>query len=142
MYDPVQKAKSFEISGKWVRWSRYELLNGVVVKAEGAELHEYDPWDDYRSNAGNYRTVEQPYTALLELHRKLKDLDSRNIRPTSVPHIFLGEPLRGPKNEADTLILNWCNLHGLLGLVPVLSNSIRPPAVLDESGGSNFRPWR
>jgi hypothetical protein len=40
---------------------------------------------------------------------------------------FRGDALRGPQNEADQLILDWCNRFGLLGLVPVLSNSIRPP---------------
>ena len=45
--------------------------------------------------------------------------------------------MRGPQNEADCLILDWCNGHGLLGLVPVLSSSIRLPVSI-EPGKYDF----
>src|ERR1039457_6692528 len=103
MNDPVQRMKSFEVDGQWVRWSRYDLLNGIIVPAKNAKLEQYDPWREFRSNAGKYRTVEQPYVALLELHRNLKQAESREIRPTIKSH-SRGESLFGPKNEADDLI--------------------------------------
>jgi len=128
VYDPMQAGKPFEVRGNWNRWSRYDLMNGVVVPADGAELQEYDPWEAFRANVGKYRTVEQPYTALLELHRHLKNTESENVR--------FSRRSRGPQNDADHLILEWCNRHGLLGLLPVLSNSIRLPATIssDEHG--------
>jgi hypothetical protein len=127
----MHNGKMAEVRGPWVRWSRYDLLNGVVVPAEGAEFQVYDPWENFRANVGKYRTVEQPYTALLELHRNLKEAEGRNIRPLMLLNRnFLGPAMRGPRNDAERLILDWCNRHGLLGLVPVLSNSIRvPPAI-------------
>jgi hypothetical protein len=122
----MQHAKSFDLKGNWFRWSRYDLFNGVVVPAEGAKLIEYDPWHAFRVNEGKYRTVEQPYTTLLELNRNLIRLESTNVRPSRLhARYFFGDAVRGPQNAADRLILDWCNLHGLLGLVPVLSNSIR-----------------
>ncbi|MGA9623920.1 MAG: hypothetical protein WBQ65_05580, partial [Bryobacteraceae bacterium] len=45
----------------------------------------------------------------------------------------------GPRTEADELILAWCNQHGLLGLVPVLSNSIRPPAAIESGDHKSTR---
>ena len=140
MNDPVQAAKPFEVRGTSVRFTRYDLLNGVVVPAKGAELLHYDPWDAFRSNVGKYRIVEQPYTALLDLHRNLKDAENRNIRPSLVVDRYsLEHPLRGPQSEADQLILNWCDQHGLLGLLPVLSNSIRLSATIEP--GADDLSW-
>ena len=123
----MHTARSFDVSGVWHRWSSYDLLNGVIVAAKGAELVEYDPWNAFRSNAGKYRAVEQPYIPLLELHRGLADAEARGIRPSRTPmhRRHLKDPIIGPRTRADELILKWCNEHGLLGLVPVLSCSIR-----------------
>lgn len=138
MHDPMHSDKSFEVRGSWVRWSRYELLNGVIVPAEDAERQEYDPWDGYRANAGKYRTVQQPYLGVMELHRQLKILKENSVLPSRLGfRYFVGPPMRGPQNSADQLILDWCNLYGLLGLVPVLSNSIRLPALI-EHGSDEF----
>lgn len=126
------KEKAAAVSGTWVRASQYDLLNGVVVPADGAEFVDFDPWQEFRANVGEYRTVEQPYVKLLELNRNLKDAESKGIRPSYIafhPRYIAG-PLRGSKTKADELILAWCNQHGLLGLVPVLSNSIHPPITI------------
>jgi hypothetical protein len=58
----------------------------------------------------------------------MRRLELKGVRPSraSVHPRFTPEPIIGPHNDADELILGWCNNHGLLGLVPVLSNSIRP----------------
>jgi hypothetical protein len=121
----TNSSKSLGVEGSWFRWSRYDIDNGVLVPAEGAELQQYDPWVDFRSNAGKYRTVDQPYVPILELHRKLTILGGKhNVWPTPAR-----AAKRGMQNEADELIVAWCNQHGFLGLVPVLSNSIRPAPV-------------
>jgi hypothetical protein len=140
-YDPVQVArreKPFEVNGKWGRWNRYDLLNSVIIPADDATYEQYDPWDAYRSNAGKYRgALQQPYTALLELDRELSEMRSRGIRPYDLrldPRHLLKNPIVGPRTEADRLILQWCTQHGLLGLVPVLSNSIRLSATIKSDG--------
>ena len=133
----MQSGKSFEVSGKWFRYSRYEMLNGVVVRAEASELTQYDPWENFRKNEGKYRTVVQPYTALLNLHSSLKQAEGRGIRPSPVVIRPSDDPLIGPQNDADSLILDWCNRHGLLGLVPVLSNSIFFPRKAGKDDGWN-----
>lgn len=129
----MRKLTSFDLAGMWFRWTRYDLVDGVVIPADGADLEQYDPWHEFRSNEGRYRTVEQPYTPFLELARALKSLADRSIVPS------LGNSnanlVRGPQNEADDLILTWCNRHGLLGLVPVLSNSIiQTPGLVLQDG--------
>ncbi|HWQ52101.1 MAG TPA: hypothetical protein VN442_00350 [Bryobacteraceae bacterium] len=135
--DPVQTAKSFEVRGEWFRWSRYDLLNGLLVPAEGAQLQKYDPWEKFRANAGKYRTVDQPYVALLNLDQNLESLAKRGIYASK----RRGNEFRpGVRNEAHELILDWCNRYGLLGLLPVLSKSMRvrvatPP---DAAPGPTF----
>lgn len=109
----MQTKKSEPVRGTWVRWSRYDLLDGLVIPAAGAELEDYDPWQQFRANEGKYRTVQQPYTALLELHRQLK---------TVAPRFSPGGQ---PSQVSDSPILEWCNRHGLLGLVPILHEEIQ-----------------
>lgn len=141
MYDPMQQsAKAFEVRGSWKRFTRYDLLNSVIVPADGSDLTEYDPWTDYRSNAGKYRTVQQPYVPLLNLYERLKECESRGIRPFRLAsRFFRGGPVRGPQNEADELIVGWCNEHGLLGLIPVLSNSIFQAAAIRPAKSESSR---
>lgn len=130
MYDPMQSVKSFELRGPWFRWSSYELRNGVIRPAL-ATLEEYDPWQRYRTNVGKYRTVEQPYLALLELQRELERVEDRggdSVKAGSQP-ISTASVIRA-QNDADDLIVRWCNRHGLLGLLSTLSNSICFPAVV------------
>jgi hypothetical protein len=120
--------KSFDVNGTWQRWKRYDLVNGVIVPAPGSPRpKKYDPWDQFRANAGKYRTVAQPYLPLLELNRNLQKAKSEGIRPSDPGYHprHLAQPIVGPKTDADRLILDWCNAHGLLGLVSVLSDSIR-----------------
>ena len=127
--DTMQSDKSLEVQGDWVRWSDYDLVNGVIVPAEGAELEKYDPWRKFRDNSGVYRTVSQPYESLLKLHSELTKAERRGIRPSVTPFHprVLPEPIRGPRTEADHLILEWCKTNGLLGLVPTLASSISTP---------------
>jgi hypothetical protein len=130
MNDPVHGEKSFEVHGEWARWTQYEIIDGMVVPAEGTELKWYDPWNRFRANVGKYRTVEQPYLPFMELWRALWKLQQHGIRHSRRPSQWKG--LHGPQNEADQLILTWCNEHGLLGLLTVLADSIRLPVTIQS----------
>jgi hypothetical protein len=122
------------VSGKWFRWNAYDLDCGIIVPAKGATaFEEYDPWDAFRENEGKYRTVEQPYSPLLDLGRELSSFKEHGIRPSICWNVnFLSEPLRGPQNEADAAILRWVNTHGLLGILPVTTSEIRGPVDVME----------
>jgi hypothetical protein len=115
-----ETARSFDVSGAWVRWSRYELLDGRLRPADGAELIRYDPWSDFRSNEGKYRTVHQPYQRLLQLGHDLAAAEAKGAQ------ISIGR-FSGAQNEMDRLILDWCNENGLLGLLPTFGHTIRLP---------------
>src|SRR5258708_1795123 len=96
--------KSFEVRGRWQRWNRYDLVNGVIMPAPGSPgPEEYDPWGGFRANAGRYRTVEQPYLPLLDLHRNLQQAKSNGIHPfdPSYHPRHLPEPIVGPRTDAD-----------------------------------------
>jgi hypothetical protein len=126
----MHSQKAFDVSGGWFRWSQYQLRDGILMP-DLASLSEYDPWEKYRANVGKYRTVAQPYVALLELQRALDDAEERGIRPFhSESFRFGSSAVVGPKNEADELILEWSTQYGLLGLLNTLCNSICLPAEL------------
>ena len=53
--------------GPWRRFNRYEVREGYVRPAEGAELAMYDPWEDYLRGWAKQRNPVPPYRSLLEL---------------------------------------------------------------------------
>jgi hypothetical protein len=121
---------------------------GTIAPAEGSTIEEYDPWAAFTDNEGQYRTVQQPYAPMLDLARELATLEERGVRPYEChSRNFLGEPERGPRNEADAAILAWVNEHGLLGVLPVIASAIRGPVeqrpvrdgVLEFSRQMHFR---
>jgi hypothetical protein len=65
---------------------------------------------------------------LLNLAATLEALDAKSIAPSLVS---VGSEIRGPQNEADEGILGWCDKHGLIGLVPVLSDFIELPTTIE-----------
>lgn len=115
--DHMQDAKSYEVSGQWWKWSEYHVRDGMIQPVTGAKLTRYDPWAEFRRNAGKYRTVHQPYTALLNLARERE----ASAAPT------------------QRLITSWCASHGLLGILPARCQSIRfrirPVGVHRKVGG-------
>ena len=121
----THKHRSTVVRGKWHRWSRYQLVNGRVVPDLEATPSRYDPWATFTANDGAYRTVKQPYVDLLELHRTLQQDQARGVRPTELRERGVSGPVVGPPTVADHHILEWCNRHGLLGILPVLSTSVR-----------------
>jgi hypothetical protein len=123
---------AMSIRGEWWKYSRYELINGTVVPAPDATLVQYDPWQGFWLNDGKYRTVRQPYQALLELGRQvdanIKAEGAMKIGDPGYHPRMLPEPMIGPKTVIDRLVLDWCNHHGLLGILPVLCSSVLLPA--------------
>jgi hypothetical protein len=122
---------SYDINGRWYRWSRYIMREGVVLPDTASDLIEYDPWASYRAHQGRYRTVTQPYVALLELSRRLRQFEEKGIFVTKA---YAADPpdyrpravtVFGPPTEADDYLLNWCNQNGLLGILPTISDHIK-----------------
>lgn len=126
----MQRGRASNLEGKWFRWKRYQLANGIL-RAALPFVHEYyDPWGDYRDNDGRYRTVVQPYVAFLELNKALEKASEKGILPYSLAATSLKPSPDAAPNEATDSILHWCNHHGLLGIVGTLSSSIcMPPAI-------------
>ena len=129
---PNRRHRSFDVNGNWVRWSQYHLVNGVVGPAPRATPLPYDPWASFRTNAGKYRTVSQPYLALLELRRRLKEEEARGISPTQLQGRDTRGLIVGSPTAADQLILDWCTEHALLGILPVMATCIRLDDVDDR----------
>lgn len=82
--------------GKWVKATRYEIKEGVIQPAGGADFVEYDPWRDFRLGP------EQPYEALLDLLRTLRRMEGPEAKGAST----------------HKAVVSWCNDHGLLGILP------------------------
>lgn len=117
----------------WLSFDRYEITDGIVHPAEGAEmLQRYDPWLGYHRpgrrrrdrSAGEQeektRTSrpQQPYDDLLRLGREMEvwpddDVGGRVRDQTRLP--------AGLKKE----VLNWCKHHGLLGLLHHRATDLR-----------------
>ena len=129
---PSQRHRSFSVKGDWFRWSRYQLVNGVVIPAPEARLSRYDPWASFRANAGKYRTVSQPYLDLLELHRSLQEEDARGVELHESQERRRSGPIVGPPTVADHRTLDWCHQHGHLGILPIRSTLVRLKDVEDR----------
>ena len=135
--------RSLDVEGQWVRWSRYALARGVLAPAAGARRTAYDPWKTFRANLGQYRGVEQPYLALLELRRELEELKAATgVRPTAPHGRTLDGPMVDPPTAADECIITYCRKHGLLGLVPVLMNRITLPGQVETGDDPRSRQIR
>jgi len=64
-------------NGKWWKFDRYEVRNGFICAAEGAELNSYNPWDMYAQTQRTTRK-EPPYQSLLQLLSALGSDSSLN----------------------------------------------------------------
>ncbi|MFN7939869.1 MAG: hypothetical protein U0R19_41465 [Bryobacteraceae bacterium] len=124
----MKTKQSLDATGRWWKASEYDMVGGTVVMASGASLSEYDPWPQFLENRGKYRVVHQPYVPFLNLHPQLEALGECGIEPTATPpYCADGSTTRGPRNEADDLILSWCEQHGLLGILQTRFSLIRTP---------------
>ncbi len=114
------------VHGKWFRWSRYRLLDGIVAPAPESEPVRFDPWRAWEANLGKYRTVQQPYLSLLELQRSLKEEErATGTRPSQLQGRGPEGPVVGPPNSADERILDWCSRHGHVGIFSVMCNLVQ-----------------
>lgn len=91
----------------WWRFDKYQVADGRIQPAAGARLSRYEPWDDYRAPEGK-EPIRQPYHTLLEL----------------IARIQSGE-LDGKERDAE--IIAWATTHGLLGVLPHISETITFP---------------
>ena len=85
--------------GRWVRFSKYEITEDslMIRPADGAELEDYDPWQEYLDALEDERLT--PYADLLDI--------ANDIRTDG----------RGATVDGNNLrrILGWCSENGLLG---------------------------
>jgi hypothetical protein len=88
--------------GQWRKFTTYEVRGGFIRPAQGAILEDCDPWDEYEQCRVKSKALEAPYWSLIKL------IDGISL--SSDPGMKLSE-----KNEIQ--IVEWCNKHGLLGLL-------------------------
>ena len=96
--------------GDWWRFSSYEIRDGCICPAAGAQLIWYDPWPEFQGTrtqtVGQAPGAAQPtYQSLMKLVHQLEYRPGHTRYPDC-----LAEP-------SQALILNWCRQHGLLGVL-------------------------
>jgi hypothetical protein len=106
--------------GYWWRFSKYQIVDGVIFPADGATCERYDPWQLFdQARAGDQqllqgkRMVEPPYQKLFSL-----------VKTTKGPSWSEG---KGLGYDVDAII-NWCSRFGLLGLLPHCAYAVTLPA--------------
>ncbi len=118
---PRKLQKSFEVQGKWARWTQYELVFNTppaIFKAHTAKLQVYDPWKAFRENEGSRLKEPQPYVRLLNLAKQVRQHPGRELE----------------------LALAWCNENGLLGILPAFADRLLFPPLIEESeSGLGYR---
>lgn len=91
-------------TGRWWRFSKYEVRDGYIRPARGANLETYDPW---RTDPGD-ETTNRPYLAMVKL---LPDVAHRVWPPPKDKPVPVDA-------ETDALLTAWCERYGMLGLLP------------------------
>ena len=121
-------------NGLWWRASEYSILeeDGSVriAPSPAATLEEYNPWGAYPKRTRGTRILFPPYLALLELARRLQNLelegeDRARSRPVPEAEGILHEleaARRGP-------VMEFVKANGLLGILPIFGVAIRFPLV-------------
>ena len=110
----------------WWKYERYEISHSsplsVIRPATQAKGVAYDPWSFFEANRGKYRKVNTLWGELAEIVRRL-DLNPHDLSVLSP--------------EGESLVLDWCNKYGLLGLLPASAYSITLPPVWERSETSH-----
>jgi hypothetical protein len=88
----------------WWRFDRYEIHDAVIRPVLGSRLSWYDPWADFQQ----IRTQTNGQPAYIELARLASIL---RADPATQGY------LTGLSEESRSKILEWCNRHGLLGVL-------------------------
>lgn len=119
--------------GPWWRFESYELRDGYICPVQGARLIEYDPWLDYddalespgmRGRAGANRAYATPYESLINA-----------VTPASarLRNEVVSYGVDGAADEAG--IVDWVNEHGLLGILPHVTQAVVLPIWRDFGAG-------
>lgn len=115
-------------AGRWPKFDRYEITDGVVHPAAGARLMSlYDPWDEYitvwQRRQRPPRKRDDPAGAKRNNPRRLPPYEELLTLAKGLPHPYEpenGVPLMGevePTPDQRKRILAWCRHNGLLGLL-------------------------
>jgi len=105
-------------SGNWHRYDRYIIADNAIRPAAGASLIRYDPWEMFESVKGKYRTVQTLWGEFIELAQFLQDDAGNMFKPTA---------------KGESLILDWCNRYGLLGILPNWADRIVLPPTYERA---------
>lgn len=115
-------------TGSWWHFDRYEIRGGYICSAAGAKLHKYQPWERYRAARRSSDRVAAPFEQLLnlgrELHEYYKGLARDGPRglggdPEFRDTGYLRELAKGRADPSrEVVLIDWCNAHGLLGILP------------------------
>jgi hypothetical protein len=110
-------------TGRWWRWTRYEIRDSFIRPARGAQLQIYDPWQVWLKtrplarSSSEQKLGETPYQSLLAL---LAELEYRqpgemplDLKPGEVDLVTASLTA-----ESEAKLLGWCADYGLLGVLP------------------------
>src|SRR6202043_427008 len=91
-------------------FSSYQLEDGCIRPAPGAELERYDPWPAFQGTRGltigqTPGAAQPAYQSLMELVHRLEYRPGHGRYPACLTL------------ELQQLILDWCRQHGLLGIL-------------------------
>ena len=93
--------------GRWCRFDAYEVGDGFIRPATGANPEFYDLWYDFRQARSDRSARIPPYGLLLDLLQNLE------FRPVPGPG-----PLLALSPGSEERLLAWCTGNGLLGVLP------------------------
>ena len=95
-----------ETSGRWWRFTDYEVTQGYIKPAADATLDYYDPWGEFESvdalRRQGGRSIDRPYLSLQDISSAFDLSESHGFA-----HI---NPDKWP------ILTEWCKKHGPLGL--------------------------
>jgi hypothetical protein len=107
----------------WYRHSSYQIVGNDILPVRGATVEQYDPWEMYQEVAEKRRTVVTPYSALLEISRRLSPFRG-DRRQEPVPPELLKE------------ITRWCARWGYLGVLPSKLYQVNGAILQAEDSGT------
>jgi hypothetical protein len=96
------------VAGRWWRFTKYEIRDGSIRSAPGAELQLTDPWAAYRDSRQGRTRQAPPYESLLGVLRNLSFQVSKTAE--EIERVELTP-------EGSRALLGWCETFGLLGIL-------------------------
>lgn len=101
-------------AGRWWRFDRYRIRDGLIEPAPRARLVEYDPWDSFRELRSS-RGIKQPRH--LDGTGGTDEAGGEGLPPYQSLIKLMREIRKAPASR-DELVTTWCGKHGLLGSLP------------------------